>query len=77
MMFTEADLLAAIDAHLARSGETESAFGTRIARDGNLVRDLRNGRSPRMRLMLKIMREIERNKGTGDGFEPTQCSDVA
>jgi hypothetical protein len=67
MMFTEADLLAAIEAHLARSGETESAFGTRIARDGNLIRDIRGGRSPRMRLAIKIMREIEPKKSC-EGF---------
>ena len=40
---TEADLVKRIELHLAETGETETAFGKRVVRDGNLVRDLRNG----------------------------------
>jgi len=51
---TEADLVKRIEAHCQRTGESESAFGKRVARDGCLVDDLRNGRSPRMRLARLI-----------------------
>lgn len=54
-MLTEADLLTAIDAHLAATGKTETAFGIEIANDPSLVSDLRKGRSPRLRLALRIM----------------------
>lgn len=61
-MITELDLTNAIEAHLAASGESETAFGVRVAKDGNLVRDLRKGRSPRMRLAVRIMQAIEEYK---------------
>ncbi|MDR3736059.1 MAG: hypothetical protein P4L10_11050 [Acidobacteriaceae bacterium] len=61
-MITETDIIKAIDAHLAASRESETAFGVRVAKDGNLVRDLRAGRSPRMRLAYRIMRAIEEYK---------------
>ncbi len=54
-MVTETELLAAITAHLAATGETATAFGVRVAGDPGLVKDLRNGRSPRLRLAVKIM----------------------
>jgi hypothetical protein len=57
-MFTEADLLAAIDRHLATTKESAAGFGKRIANDPNLVSDLREGRSPRMRLAQQIMAAI-------------------
>ncbi len=59
-MLTENDLIAAIDLHLNVSGESAAAFGRRIASDPCLVSDLRAGRSPRMRLAIRIMDEIER-----------------
>lgn len=55
MMMTEAQLVAEIERHMARTGESESAFGRRVARDPNLVADLRNGRSPRLRLAREIL----------------------
>lgn len=58
-MFTEADLLRMISDHLADTGESETAFGVRVAKDPNLVPDLRGGRSPRMRLMGKIITAIQ------------------
>ena len=51
---TEADLVKRIELHLAETGETETAFGKRVVRDGNLVRDLRNGRSPSMKMARAI-----------------------
>lgn len=54
-MFNEADLLKSIDAHLTATGKTETAFGIEIANDPSLVSDLRKGRSPRLRLALRIM----------------------
>jgi hypothetical protein len=53
-MITHAELLKRIDAHLAASGELPSQFGKRIAGDSNLIRDLRNGRSPRLELVSRI-----------------------
>ena len=58
-MLSHEDLLARIDAHLAATGETPSAFGKRVAKDGNLVADLRNGRSPTMRLAARIAEACE------------------
>jgi hypothetical protein len=54
-MMTHEDLIARIDAHLAASGETPSAFGRRVAKDSNLVADLRDGRSPTLRLAERIL----------------------
>lgn len=58
-MFTETDLLAAIEAHLAATGKTETAFGVEVANDPSLVSDLRKGRSPRLRLANQIMAAIK------------------
>ena len=52
---THRDLVALIDRHLQKSGETPTAFGRRIARDGNLVQDIKQGRSPRLCLVERIV----------------------
>lgn len=41
------DLLAAIEAHCAKTGIKESTFGTLALGDPNFVRSLKNGREPR------------------------------
>ena len=55
----ETELAARIEAFCRRQGESHSSFGRRVARDGNLVRDLRQGRSPRLRLVREILSAIE------------------
>lgn len=49
------DLTAMIDRHLARTGESPTAFGRRICGDPNLVRDLNAGRHPKIDLYERIM----------------------
>lgn len=57
-MLTQADLVRAVDSHLERVGISPTAFGRLVAKDPNLVFDLRGGRSPQMRLVERIMAEI-------------------
>ena len=64
-MLTERDLIEAIDAHLASTGQAETSFGTEIANDPSLVADLRRGRSPRLRLVNRILEAIEAAKVRG------------
>ncbi len=58
-MLTQADLVKAVDRHLSQARITPTAFGRKVARDPNLVFDLREGRSPQMRLVERIMAEID------------------
>jgi 2,4-dienoyl-CoA reductase-like NADH-dependent reductase (Old Yellow Enzyme family) len=53
-MILEPELLADIEALLATTGETPTAFGRRVAADPSLVSDLRTGRSVGRRLREKI-----------------------
>ena len=53
-MSEEDDLLREIEAYLKKTGETASAFGVRAVGDNNLIRQLRAGRSPTMRVVRKI-----------------------
>ena len=53
-MILEPELLADIEACIARTGETASAFGRRAAGDPSLVADLRAGRSIGRRLRERI-----------------------
>jgi hypothetical protein len=46
--------LSEIDAFLNRSGMTASAFGRLAVNDPNFVWDLRNGRSPNLRLVGQV-----------------------
>lgn len=64
-MLTHQDLIARIEGHLAKTGESASAFGKRVARDPNFVTDLRHGRSPRLRLVHQVIEAIE-------GHEPRE-----
>jgi hypothetical protein len=58
-MLSEADLLAAIDKHLAETGEYPSKFGLRVVGDPNLIRQLRKGRSPTLRVAAQIMAALK------------------
>ena len=61
----EAELLTSIESYLADTGESESAFGRRVARDTSLMSDLRNGRSVGLKLRRRIEAALvttERNK---------------
>jgi 2,4-dienoyl-CoA reductase-like NADH-dependent reductase (Old Yellow Enzyme family) len=51
---TADSFLAAIDAFLARTRMKESAFGREAVRDPSLVRKLRAGRSPSLRLVGRV-----------------------
>jgi hypothetical protein len=46
--------LAQVEAFLKASGMSAAAFGRATAGDPNLVGDLRNGRSPSLRLVDKV-----------------------
>ena len=57
-MMTQAQLIEAIERHLAATGESVTAFGKRVANDSCLVPDLKAGRSPRLRLVEAILEAI-------------------
>jgi hypothetical protein len=50
----EVELLAAVEAYLLHTGESQSAFTRRVCGDPNLVTDLRNGRGLGPALRRKI-----------------------
>lgn len=54
-MIEPIDLVAAVNAHLEKTGEAPSAFGRRVAKDPQLVRDLRRGRSIGITLANQII----------------------
>lgn len=58
-MMQEDELLPAIEALLARTKETQTAFGRRVAGDASLVTDLRHGRSLGRALRQKITKAVE------------------
>ena len=66
-----AELIRAIDAHLSRTGESATAFGRRVCGDPHLVADIRSGRSPRLRLIERIMATTSAPSSTG--FAETQA----
>lgn len=66
-----AQLIRAIDDHLARSGESATAFGRRVCGDPHLVPDIRSGRSPRLRLIERILATISAPPVAG--FAETQA----
>lgn len=63
-------LVRAIDDHLNQSGESATAFGRRVCGDPCLVPDIRSGRSPRLRLIERIMAAISAPPSAG--FAETQ-----
>jgi hypothetical protein len=58
MDYSQETLLAEIESHLWKTGQTAASFGRRVANDPGLVRGLRRGRSPRLRLAETIMAVI-------------------
>ena len=67
-MIMHADLVRTVEEHLRRTGETPTAFGKRVARDPRLVFQLREGRSPQLRLVERII------AACGPGAEPQDAS---
>ncbi len=47
-------ILQRVERHLRHTGERPCQLGRRVARDPNLVKDLRNGRQPGPKLMSQI-----------------------
>ena len=59
-------LLRRIERHLSRSGTPPTLFGRRAVRDPRFVFDLRNGREPRERTVLRVcayLDTLERQEG--------------
>lgn len=54
-----ASLVQAIERYLAISGETATNLGRRVANDPSLVGNLRRGRSPTIRMAIRIMDAIQ------------------
>lgn len=64
-IMTDADLLAAVEAFLARTGMKHTRFGREVMGDGSLVQHLRDGRSLSLRNAEKVvcfMREHPRKR---------------
>lgn len=53
------DLLFVIERHLKQTGERPCQFGRRIARDPNLVKDMRNGRQLRSILASRVSAAVQ------------------
>lgn len=54
-MLTRDAFRAEIEAFIARSGMTATAFGVEAVRDPNFVHDLRNGRAPNLRSVERVL----------------------
>lgn len=57
-MTTRETFLADIDQYLAATGASPAAFGLASVNDPNFVFDVREGRSPSLRLVEKVQRYI-------------------
>lgn len=62
-MLTAETFLAEIDAFLAESGMSATAFGKAAVGDPNFVKDLRDGRSASLRLVEKVNAYISEQHG--------------
>jgi hypothetical protein len=51
-------LVALIELHLLLQEESETGFGRRLARDPNLVRDLKGGRWPGLKMRKRLSIEL-------------------
>jgi hypothetical protein len=60
MMTETPNLLMAIEEHLKASGTSATTFGWDVAKDPNLVHQLRNGRKVRASMATRIMDHIQR-----------------
>jgi hypothetical protein len=63
-----------IDAFLNRSGMTASAFGRQAVNDPNFVWDLRNGRSPNLRLVGQVQSFIAGQDAQRPATQPEQVA---
>lgn len=61
-MFPTDQLLTTIDGFLSRKGMSPTAFGLAAVGDPNFVRDLRNGREPRSRVMRRALDFIQQRE---------------
>lgn len=48
-----------IDAHLAKTGQSRTAFGRTVLGDPNIVFELHKGRNVTLRLVRKILAAVE------------------
>jgi len=53
------DLLAAVEAHLAKSGMSKTLFGTEAVGDPRFVSDLAAGRECRRKTVARVLQYIE------------------
>jgi hypothetical protein len=64
MMMIPTEFLATIEAFLAKAGMTASRFGKDAVGDPNFVLDIRNGRSPSIKVAMRALEFIEAQKHT-------------
>lgn len=57
-MLSHADLVALVERHIAEARISPSAFGRAVANDPHLVRQLRQGRRPRMDTVERILAAV-------------------
>lgn len=71
-MMTQADFLARIEAHLAKTKQPPSRFGLEAIRDPNFVFDLRRGRSTSLVVVARVMKYMnERENAAACSKEET------
>lgn len=69
-MDTTESLLEEITAFCARYGMSETAFGLAVARDGHLVRRLRDGKSMTTRRLDQVKNFMAEHDGSDDDSDP-------
>lgn len=76
-MLTGKTFLSEVEAFLTRSGMTATAFGSGCVRDPNLVKDLRQGRMPSLRLVERVSTFIEKHDAKGPDAESPPTAPAA
>lgn len=74
-MMTKEDFMAEVEGFLSRSGVAPTRFGQDAIGDPNLVRNLRDGRSPSLKTVERVLDCIRRNEVAI--HSPTTNSEVA
>lgn len=74
-MMTKEDFMAEVEGFLSRSGVAPTRFGQDAIGDPNLVRNLRDGRSPSLKTVERVLDCIRRNEVAI--HTPTTNSEVA
>lgn len=72
MQTLAADFLNEVDAFLARSGMTATAFGRAAVSDPNFVADIRGGRAPSLRLVQRVKDFICAQKASAHSSEAAE-----